>query len=41
MPPREVAAKLAERLERLPGVKAVDVAGPGFLNITLDAECRR
>ena len=37
MPPREVAAKLAERLERLPGVKAVDVAGPGFLNITVDA----
>lgn len=37
MPPREVAAKLAERLERLPGVKAADVAGPGFLNITVDA----
>lgn len=37
MPPREVAARLAERLERLPGVKAVDVAGPGFLNITVDA----
>lgn len=37
MPPREVAAKLAERLERLPGVKAAEVAGPGFLNITVDA----
>lgn len=37
MPPREVAAKLAERLEKLPGVKAADVAGPGFLNITVDA----
>lgn len=37
MPPREVATKLAERLERLPGVKAADVAGPGFLNITVDA----
>lgn len=37
MPPREVAAKVAERLERLPGVKAADVAGPGFLNITVDA----
>lgn len=37
MPPREVAAKLAERLEMLPGVKAADVAGPGFLNITVDA----
>lgn len=37
MPPREVATNLAERLERLPGVKAADVAGPGFLNITVDA----
>jgi len=37
MPPRDVAAKLAGRLERVPGVKAVDVAGPGFLNITVDA----
>ena len=37
MPPRELATALAERLGRLPGIKAVDVAGPGFLNITLDA----
>lgn len=37
MPPRDVAARLAERLARVAGVKAVDVAGPGFLNITLDA----
>ncbi|HEV7171589.1 arginine--tRNA ligase [Pedococcus sp.] len=37
MPPRDLAAALAERLGRLPGIKAVDVAGPGFLNITLDA----
>jgi arginyl-tRNA synthetase len=37
MPPRELATTLAERLGRLPGIKAVDVAGPGFLNITLDA----
>ena len=37
MPPRDVAATLAERLRQLPGVKAVDIAGPGFLNITLDA----
>ncbi|HET7276784.1 MAG TPA: arginine--tRNA ligase [Dermatophilaceae bacterium] len=37
MPPRDVAARLAERLARAAGVKAVDVAGPGFLNITLDA----
>lgn len=37
MPPRDVATRLAERLGRVPGVKAVDIAGPGFLNITLDA----
>ena len=37
MPPRDVAATLAERLRQVPGVKAVDIAGPGFLNITLDA----
>jgi arginyl-tRNA synthetase len=36
-PPREVAAVIAARLADVPGVKAVDVAGPGFLNITLDA----
>jgi arginyl-tRNA synthetase len=37
MPPRDVATILATRLASAPGVKAVDVAGPGFLNITLDA----
>ncbi len=37
MPPRDVATTLAERLGQVPGVKAVDIAGPGFLNITLDA----
>jgi arginyl-tRNA synthetase len=37
MPPRDVATVLASRLSSAPGVKAVDVAGPGFLNITLDA----
>ena len=36
-PPREVAAVLAARLAEMPGVKSVDVAGPGFLNIVLDA----
>ena len=36
-PPREVAAVLAARLAEVPGVKSVDVAGPGFLNIVLDA----
>ncbi|QKE84078.1 arginine--tRNA ligase [Arthrobacter sp. NEB 688] len=37
MNPRELATSLAERLRALEGVAAVDVAGPGFLNITLDA----
>ena len=36
-PPREVAGILATRIEALPGIAAVDVAGPGFLNITLEA----
>ncbi len=36
-PPREVATLLASRLGEVPGIKSVDVAGPGFLNIVLDA----
>ncbi|HEY3438211.1 MAG TPA: arginine--tRNA ligase [Actinotalea sp.] len=35
--PRDLATMLAERLGAVPGVARVDVAGPGFLNITLDA----
>ena len=35
--PREVAAILAEKIAHTPGVLRVDIAGPGFLNITLDA----
>ena len=35
--PRDLATTLAARVEGMPGVHAVDVAGPGFLNITLDA----
>ena len=34
-PPREVAEILAGRLRQVAGIAAVDVAGPGFLNITL------
>ena len=34
-PPREVAEVLAGELRALPGIDRVDVAGPGFLNITL------
>ena len=35
--PREVAVILAEKIAHTPGVLRVDIAGPGFLNITLDA----
>ncbi|MFI9640906.1 arginine--tRNA ligase [Micromonospora sp. NPDC051925] len=37
VPPRELAAALAEQLGRAAGVKSVEIAGPGFLNIRLDA----
>ena len=36
-PPREVAELIAGQLRQWAGVVAVDVAGPGFLNITLDS----
>ncbi|HET9658632.1 MAG TPA: arginine--tRNA ligase [Kineosporiaceae bacterium] len=34
---REVAGVIAARLGELPGIKSVEIAGPGFLNIVLDA----
>ena len=37
MPPRELADGLAAQLRENPGIERVDVAGPGFLNITLSA----
>ncbi|WP_460445440.1 arginine--tRNA ligase [Angustibacter aerolatus] len=37
VPPRDLATVLARRLGEVPGVKSVEVAGPGFLNIVLDA----
>lgn len=37
MPPRELAAKLAERLGEADGVASVEIAGPGFLNIRVEA----
>ncbi len=37
MPPRAVAELLAGRLGEVKGIRTVDVAGPGFLNVTLDA----
>jgi arginyl-tRNA synthetase len=35
--PRDLAALLAERLRQVDGIAAVDVAGPGFLNVTVAA----
>ncbi len=35
-PPREVATELAERVGGLTGIAAVEVAGPGFLNLRMD-----
>jgi arginyl-tRNA synthetase len=37
MNPREVAQELHAVLSSIAGIKAVDIAGPGFLNFTLDA----
>lgn len=37
VPPRELASALADELGRAPGIKSVEIAGPGFLNIRLDA----
>jgi arginyl-tRNA synthetase len=36
-PAREVARVLAARLGVVAGIKSVDVAGPGFINVVLDA----
>ena len=35
MPPRALAEKISEKLQELPFISLVDIAGPGFLNITL------
>ncbi|WP_436788577.1 arginine--tRNA ligase [Yinghuangia sp. YIM S10712] len=35
-PPREVAQIIAGRLAQVGGIASVDIAGPGFLNITVD-----
>jgi arginyl-tRNA synthetase len=37
MPPRDLAGLVADRLRQADGIGAVDVAGPGFLNITVEA----
>jgi len=35
--PRDFAALVAARLEQVPGVAGVEIAGPGFLNISVEA----
>jgi arginyl-tRNA synthetase len=35
--PRDVAQDLHSALSAIAGIKSIDIAGPGFLNITLDA----
>ena len=36
-PPRDIAALLAQRIAAQDGVESVDVAGPGFINMRLEA----
>ncbi|MFF5226389.1 arginine--tRNA ligase [Dactylosporangium sp. NPDC000521] len=35
--PRELAAAVAKNLQEIPGIDAVEIAGPGFLNVRLSA----
>lgn len=37
MPPRQLAQTLATALSSVPGIAHVEVAGPGFLNVSLEA----
>ena len=37
IPPRDLAAMLADRLAQAEGIAAAEIAGPGFLNIRVDA----
>ncbi len=37
MPPRDLAALLADRLADVPGIASAQIAGPGFINIRLDS----
>ena len=39
--PRALAALIAPKLEQLPGVTGVEIAGPGFLNLRLDPDLWR
>ncbi|MDX1468772.1 MAG: arginine--tRNA ligase [Acidimicrobiia bacterium] len=37
-PPREIASEVAERLAKLDEIEFADIAGPGFVNLSLTAE---
>ncbi|BDR53660.1 arginine--tRNA ligase [Bombiscardovia nodaiensis] len=37
MPPRQLAQSIADEMGQVRGIASVEVAGPGFINITLDA----
>ena len=39
--PRALAAAIAPKLEALPGVTSVEIAGPGFINVRLSPEAWR
>ena len=41
MNPRDLAAQVQDRLIKVEGIAAVDIAGPGFLNITWRPRARR
>ncbi|MBK6762724.1 MAG: arginine--tRNA ligase [Micrococcales bacterium] len=38
VPPRDLAARIVAGLQANPGIAALDIAGPGFINITLAAD---
>ena len=40
VPPRELAALLAARLESAAGIAGVEVAGPGFINVRVEASAQ-
>jgi arginyl-tRNA synthetase len=40
VPPRDLAALLAARLESAPGIAGVEVAGPGFINVRVQASAQ-
>ncbi|HQR79009.1 MAG TPA: arginine--tRNA ligase [Actinomycetota bacterium] len=40
LPPRELATRIVAIMQSNPGISALDVAGPGFINITLAADAQ-